>query len=100
MQQKSELKMGRMSKFTPAFKAKVAIEAIKENETIAELAKRFEVAPGKIVEWKDEFLANASQVSKSPPTARISGSRDSGAQSSRNTYISILQKVSTYYGLA
>jgi len=32
--------MGRMSKFTPAFKAKVAIAAIKENEPIESLAKR------------------------------------------------------------
>ena len=54
--------MGRMIKFTPAYKAKVAIEAIKENETVTELAKRFEVSPGKIVEWKAEFLANAAQA--------------------------------------
>ena len=54
--------MGRMIKFTPAYKAKVAIEAIKENETVAELAKRFEVSPVKIVEWKAEFLANAAQA--------------------------------------
>lgn len=62
--------MGRMSKFTPAFKAKVAIEAIKENETIAELAKRFEVAPGKIVEWKAEFLANAAQAFEKPADSK------------------------------
>ncbi len=51
--------MGRMSKFTSAFKAKVAIEAIKEKETVAELAKRNSVSPKKITEWKDEFLSNA-----------------------------------------
>ena len=33
-------KMGRMSRFTNAFKAKVAIEAIKETATVPELAKR------------------------------------------------------------
>ena len=58
--------MGRMSKFTSAFKAKVAIEAIKEKETVAELAKRYEVTPGKIKEWKDEFLANAKQAFEKP----------------------------------
>lgn len=58
--------MGRMSKFTSAFKAKVAIEAIKEKETVAELAKRYEVTPGKIKEWKDEFLANAEQAFEKP----------------------------------
>ena len=55
-----------MSKFTSAFKAKVAIEAIKEKETVAELAKRYEVTPGKIKEWKDEFLANAEQAFEKP----------------------------------
>ncbi|MBK7286693.1 MAG: hypothetical protein IPL81_17020 [Flavobacteriales bacterium] len=32
-------------KFTPAFKAQVALEAVKENHTMAELAMRFEIAP-------------------------------------------------------
>ena len=51
-----------MSKFTPAFKAKVAIEAIQEKETLAELAKRYEVSPSKITEWKDELLKDANQA--------------------------------------
>ena len=55
-----------MSKFTPAFKAKVAIEAIKENSTIESLAKRYELSPSKITEWKDEFLKNASQAFEKP----------------------------------
>ena len=41
------IKMGRISKFTSAFKATVAIEIIKEEETVAELANRYEVTPKK-----------------------------------------------------
>jgi transposase len=43
-------------KFTSAFKAKVAIEALKERETLAELSKRYEVHPNMISKWKQEFI--------------------------------------------
>ena len=43
-------------KFTTAFKAKVALEAIKERQTLHELAKRFEIHPNQISQWKRGFL--------------------------------------------
>ena len=49
-------------KFTAAFKAQVAIEAIKERTTLAELSKEFDVHPNMITTWKREFLENASAV--------------------------------------
>lgn len=57
-------------KFTGAFKAKVAIEALKERDSLAELSKRYEVHPTIISKWKQEFLENSAHVfdqqSKSP----------------------------------
>jgi len=39
-------------KHTPSFKAKVALEAIKEQKTSAELASQYQVHPGQIRNWK------------------------------------------------
>ena len=49
-------------KFSADFKAKVAIEALKERETLAELSKRFEVQANLISKWKKEFLSRSSEI--------------------------------------
>ena len=40
----------------PAFKAKVAIEALKEQKTIAELASMYSVHPTQITKWKRQAI--------------------------------------------
>ena len=49
-------------KFKSDFKAKVAIECIKEQKTIEEICKKYEVHPTQVNLWKKEFLANASTL--------------------------------------
>jgi transposase-like protein len=55
-------------KFSGAFKAQVAIEALKERDSLAELSKKFEVHPNMISKWKQEFLDRAAEIfeTKSP----------------------------------
>ena len=49
-------------KFAAAFKAKVAIEGLKERQRLAQLAERFELHPNQISLSKQAFLAKADAV--------------------------------------
>jgi transposase len=53
---------GKRRKFSPQFKANVAIEAITERYTLAELSKKFNVSGVMISRWKKEFLENSSRA--------------------------------------
>ena len=49
-------------KFKKEFKAKVALEAIKGQRTINELAQEFSVHPNQIGLWKKQMLTSAPEV--------------------------------------
>ncbi len=49
-------------KFTAEFKAKVALEAIKNQKTLAELSQHFEINAVMISKWKADFLENMAVV--------------------------------------
>lgn len=58
-------------KFTPDFKLKVVLDALKEQQTLSELSQKYELHPNQISIWKTDFLAKAKQVmetKKSRPT--------------------------------
>ena len=53
------------TRYSPEFKTKVAIEAIKGEETVNEIASRFGVHPGQMRQWKRQMVENVPAVPSS-----------------------------------
>ncbi len=54
--------MGQRKTFTAAFKAKVAVEAIKGQRTAQELGSLYGVHPTQITTWKKQLVAEAAEI--------------------------------------
>ena len=54
--------MARRRQFSPQFKAKVAIEAIRGELTLAQIAKKYDVHPNMIANWKRQLTQEAAGV--------------------------------------
>lgn len=61
MNKKSSGRRSRRS-HSPTFKAKVALAALREDKTMAELCKEFELHPTQINDWKRQLLDGAAGV--------------------------------------
>ena len=54
---------------SPSFKAKVALAAIKGEQTVAEMASRYDVHPNQVTQWKTQLLNGIAGVFNGPSEA-------------------------------
>lgn len=60
----------KIKKYSPEFKSKIVLEAIKGDKTIAELASEYEVSVKNIQNWKKIFLENSETIFKLAQTEK------------------------------
>jgi transposase len=54
--------MEKRNRYTPEFKTKVVLEVLQEEQTVNQIAAKYELSPVMISRWKAEFLSRASMV--------------------------------------
>ena len=56
------------TKHSPAFKAKVALAALRDQETVAEIARRYKVHANMVYKWRQLLLENLPRAFETPET--------------------------------
>jgi transposase len=72
-------------KFDAAFKAKVALEALREDSTVPELAKCHGVHPNQIYTWKKQVLDNVASLFARGVSASVDGEEEREREASNST---------------
>jgi transposase len=68
--------MAQRKRHTPEFKAKVALEALREQKTAGQIASDNEVHPAQVSQWKKEALANLVTVFQGGTKGSPSGNEE------------------------
>lgn len=63
-------------KFSAEFKFKVVLEALRERETLAALAAKYQIHPQQITDWKRAFLEQGEQVFSNPAEVKDKGTEE------------------------
>lgn len=66
--------------FSSAFKTRVVLEALKEQQTIEEIGNKHHIHPNQVSAWKREFLSNASAAFEKGKSSTINKSREADTE--------------------
>lgn len=58
-------------KHSPAFKAKIAMEALRGDKTIAEIASQYEIHPNQIMQWKKQLAEKAADIFENSQSKKL-----------------------------
>src|ERR1700688_1266745 len=70
-------------RFTGDFKARVALEALRGDKTVQEVASKHKVHPNQVSTWKRQAIEGLGEVFSNGPGERAPGSRGRGSRASR-----------------
>ena len=73
------------SNYTPAFKAKIVLEVLREEREPGEIAAENNLNPNMVRNWKREFLDNAESVFAHPSKSEKEAKRKEAALEKQNT---------------
>lgn len=54
--------MNKRNRYTAEFKTKIVLEVLREEQTVNEIASKYELSPVMVSRWKAEFMERASMV--------------------------------------
>ena len=60
--------MKKRNRYSSEFKTKVVLEVLREEQTVNEIAAKYEVSPVMVSRWKTEFLERSSMVFEKGPS--------------------------------
>lgn len=70
--------------YSADFKAKVVIEALREDQSIGQIASAYNINPNMLRRWKQEFLEKASRIFEDDSKALTNAKRKEGALEKKN----------------
>ena len=74
---------GKRRRFTPEFKARVALEALREHDSVQAIARRHELHPNQVSTWKRQSLEGCRRCSPGRGPQARQGARGEGPGTAR-----------------